>query len=81
MAILNDPRAMAYRVLARYGDRDNVRVGDVLRLNNFQGLKSASVDGEDLQAGLEFCVEQGWLTVLTSESLELTQAGFDEIQG
>ncbi|WP_236233734.1 hypothetical protein [Pseudomonas tohonis] len=80
MATMNDPKAVAYMVLHRFGSRDTVQVGDVLRLGNFQGLVSAAVDGEDLRAGLEYCIEQGWLEAHTKESVELTEAGLAIIQ-
>jgi hypothetical protein len=77
MATIPTPEECAMRILRElYINRDQ-RPGDCLLDNNLMALQGQGWRNDDLNAGLEYCLEKGWLTRNENiGSWKLTEEGF-----
>lgn len=44
-----------------------------------QALVSSGMSGSELEAGIRYCGQQGWLENSRDKSISLTKAGFDQL--
>ena len=78
MAKMPTPEENAHRILEIFS-KFEMRPGEVLPpgavLTNWIKMVSARTD--DLNNGLQYAVEHGWITQKTDEKYELTETGFE----
>jgi len=76
MAILPTPEETGKLVLQIYAHFDS-RPGHVLRANNFVAVAARRrIPVADIQRGLEYAAEMGWIQETENGSLRLTEPGF-----
>jgi len=78
MAVLPTKKDNAHKVLQVFS-HFRARPGHVLRVNNFVAVGTRRRwEMSDLQQGLEFASEQGWVRQ-NGAAIELTEQGFSEM--
>jgi hypothetical protein len=76
MANSPTPEAVARAILDLFKARDS-RPGDVMLGNSIVGLQANyGFRGKELEAGLIFAGDQGWIENAPNSAIRLTEAGF-----
>lgn len=76
MATLPTAEECAMRILRELYIAKNMRPGESLLPNYFNGLMERNWRHDDLNMGLNYCLEQGWLTTNKWDAWVLTEEGF-----
>jgi hypothetical protein len=78
MATIPTPEETARELLAILRD-DNLRAGQGMPLPALRSRYGNTRPAQDLEAGLRFATEQGWLKIVNSGFfVRFTEAGFNE---
>jgi len=75
MATITSPEESARKILSLFVKHFSCRPGHVLVPNN---LLSRGLSKEDLNKGLEFAKQKGWIETTKGSQYKLTESGFSE---
>ena len=78
MAVVPTPEDVARAILKCAVNQFHVRPGEIAPIPGIQTKLHPQYSADDLNAGLNFLVQKGWITLSPPNFLKLTDAGFAE---